>query len=880
MSQTLLQSTRIALAAYLHDLGKFSQRAGIDEKNPRLPMHIQLYCPRTRNVANNPATAYPTHIHAAHTALSFELIEKHFDSILGDECAPFTQGDEDSLVNVASRHHKPETFLDWVVARADRLASGFEREKFEEYNQGGEEEAGPRQYRQARLLSLFEQISDTPSDLASVRCVMPLEPMTPSSIFPKPRNEIFPKTKETGTQEYAKLWQSFSNALEKTNKIAMKNPAVAFDTFDSLWLQHTHCIPSATVAPTRPDVSLYDHSRTTAALAVALWRWHSSWQQDDVPTRTKKISDESAISMQEKKFLLIQGDFTGIQNFIFGGNPRVNKKSADILRGKSFFVTLLCELTAIGILEALELPSVCQVMNAAGKFLIVAPNTEATKTALQNCKQELDDWFVKETLGVASVVISEVEASQADFVVKAEGQGFSALIKRLFQRLESAKLRKFNSAKEKFGSLDVNYPKGSCAVDSRLPAQTHSDLLQGEAVSHLGASMLVLGNWLRRWSDEDLVVVHRSEPFGSHAECLETIFPARLRISFIKRSVIEMISPRLTQVSRIWDYKLPETLETAPWNGFAHRQINAWAPWIVSEDRSMSFEEIAAENIRVGRKKSTSGAAVEEGIEALAVIKGDVDNLGRIFQSRMQEPTFAKMASLSRQLNSFFSGWLPVFCRTHQEFKSTYTLFAGGDDFFLIAPWRTGQALAKKIRDEFCRYSAQSALEPKIHLSIGIATTKPGNPISALGDWAEDALEQAKSYKRGVAYSERSKDAVTIFGQSLGWEELPKLAEIQNTIEALDEKYDLPTAWYYNLLSFMDAAKQSENDPRKGVWKAHLSYSTRRFVERNCGYLSQENQVQVSSTLIETQLNWLRNQQDARFLKIALFNHIYSRRKS
>ena len=40
----------------------------------------------------------------------------------------------DSLINAAAAHHKPDTFLQWVVATADRVASGFEREEFDQYN--------------------------------------------------------------------------------------------------------------------------------------------------------------------------------------------------------------------------------------------------------------------------------------------------------------------------------------------------------------------------------------------------------------------------------------------------------------------------------------------------------------------------------------------------------------------------------------------------------------------------------------------------------------------------------------------------------------------------------------------------------------------------
>jgi len=39
------QSCRVALAAYLRDLGKLTERAGIFGQDPRLDAHLQLYCP-------------------------------------------------------------------------------------------------------------------------------------------------------------------------------------------------------------------------------------------------------------------------------------------------------------------------------------------------------------------------------------------------------------------------------------------------------------------------------------------------------------------------------------------------------------------------------------------------------------------------------------------------------------------------------------------------------------------------------------------------------------------------------------------------------------------------------------------------------------------
>jgi len=118
------QSCRVALAAYLHDLGKFAERAGAFEGDARLDAHLTLYCP----MREAGGSRWFTHRHAAHTALAFDLIEKHLPELLSGDPSPFVgrvlaedPGDTeatDSLINAAAAHHKPETFLQWVVATA------------------------------------------------------------------------------------------------------------------------------------------------------------------------------------------------------------------------------------------------------------------------------------------------------------------------------------------------------------------------------------------------------------------------------------------------------------------------------------------------------------------------------------------------------------------------------------------------------------------------------------------------------------------------------------------------------------------------------------------------------------------------------------------
>lgn len=68
---------------------------------------------------------------------------------------------------------------------------------------------------------------------------------------------------------------------------------------------------------------------------------------------------------------------------------------------------------------------------------------------------------------------------------------------------------------------------------------------------------------------------------------------------------------------------------------------------------------------------------------ALVTLKGDIDNLGALFQSGLAEPTL-RAGLHSRVRSTPFALWLPWYCAhgENRRFRNTYTVFAGGDDFF------------------------------------------------------------------------------------------------------------------------------------------------------------------------------------------------------
>lgn len=253
-----------------------------------------------------------------------------------------------------------------IISTASKIANGEMQEKQHKVN--------------GLMLPLLEKIQlNEIKNNQKQQWSYPLEALNPNSIFP---------TKDKNPPNYQKLYNDFFNELNKIPESHQHNPSLWLDHFDTAWLTFAHSVPS-----NHSGVSLYDHSKVTAALAVALWQWHGD--NLNINSNLKDWNSE--------KFLIIQGDFFGIQDFIFSEGKDTNKNAAKLLRGRSFQVSLFTEIAALKVLDALHLPPTSQIINAAGKFLIVAPNTIAACAALERVKTEINQWFLQHSFGLAGL---------------------------------------------------------------------------------------------------------------------------------------------------------------------------------------------------------------------------------------------------------------------------------------------------------------------------------------------------------------------------------------------------------------------------------------------------------------------------------------------
>lgn len=873
-------SCRVALAGLLHDLGKFAERARLDIPGDRLEGDVHQYCPFHRD------GGWFSHKHAAYTAAAMDHLEHLLPPIKEGDLAPFTswtdRAVDDSMINAAARHHRPETMLQWHIATADRVSSGFDRESFAQYNRQPEDAsaraARPDHYR-ARQLTLFEQVRLSAQEPSELLERYPLRALSPESLFPLPAGNCEPKSRSEAQSEYASLWRAFEGALAEIPESHRHHWHLWLDHFDTAWATFTHCIPAATAFGIRPDISLYDHSKAVAALAVALWRYHHERADDPAQVRNAMAAYSD---WGEAKLLLVQGDLFGIQEFIFGTGGESQRRAAKLLRGRSFYASLLTECAALRVLDALDLPPTSQIINAAGKFLIVAPNTEQTLGALRAVTEQIDGWFLQHSFGQSGIGLASTPATCDDFKAGSGADSpFAALMARLFEQLEAAKFRRFDLCGDGApppvfaGALD-RYAEGPCRLDGRLPAEVQMD---GELwVSRLARDQITAGTQLTRRSR---LLVGQGRLPGSALDV--KIFG--YTVSFVDGE--SRIAPE--ELHRAWDFSLPRAADEPLWSGWARRYINAYVPRFVEvtawdlelHDRSaqsgdvpapgdpMTFEHLAEAARRP--EPRDDGDTRWVGVPALAILKGDVDNLGAIFQRGLDAPSFGRMAALSRQMNAFFAVYLPWLCQ--REFPHTYTVFAGGDDFLLIGPWREEVRLASRLRADFGRYTAGN---PDLHFSAGLYMAKPGLPVRHFAEASEEALERSKAFDNG------RKNAVTCFGETVSWDDFASLERATAKLTELASELGLSTRYVYGLLELVEMNAMLRDGSaglawsQCALWHSAFKYRTYRMLDRNRrldGPARKSALEQLAHEIVEQGI-----QRFGRSYRVALTHHLYSHR--
>lgn len=157
--------------------------------------------------------------------------------------------------------------------------------------------------------------------------------------------------------------------------------AVAADgTVDDRYLDSLLCsletacsfIPSSTYQGEIPDISLYDHSKITAAAASCIWQYLSEQNCTDFRERLFTGAKEF---YEEKAFLLYSMDISGIQKFIY----TISSDGALRSLRAGFYLDALMEHSVDELLSSLCLTRANLIYSGGGHCYLLLPNTKEAK---------------------------------------------------------------------------------------------------------------------------------------------------------------------------------------------------------------------------------------------------------------------------------------------------------------------------------------------------------------------------------------------------------------------------------------------------------------------------------------------------------------------
>ncbi len=473
---------KVYLAALLHDIGKFYQRA--DTGSVKTSKFLKEYCKDESSFCPMFNGIY-SHKHVLWTAQFIDDYSAVFNQLADSDIGSISN--KNNLTNLAACHHlKNEQLSDLgkIVKEADCLSSGMDRDKA---YQDAQDEMGWDSFKKKRMISILQTINKkTESD--EVWQHIPVEAMVLSK-------DYFPKQKFDKEPDYLKLWESFKGEF---NFIQANTYHAFSETLLNLLLKYTSCIPASTID--FPDVSLYDHLKTTAAIAVCLYDWRQEKKKSENP------------------FLLIGADFSGIQPYIY---QIVSKYAAKNLKGRSFYLKLLSDTIVRFLLKELGLYRANIVYNSGGGFYLLAPNTEKVRASLSNAVNKIEKQLF-ETHGTALyVAIDSVELSK-DALLHKNGQSLGNVWGDLFQKRDKKKSSKFSvQMLSNYKSFFEPFMQGGNAKrdsitgeeflpdekinekgDLRLKTTTHDQIKIGEKLRETNLLVVKEGDPLPYWKDK------------------------------------------------------------------------------------------------------------------------------------------------------------------------------------------------------------------------------------------------------------------------------------------------------------------------------------------------------------------------------------------
>lgn len=816
----------LAYAALMHDIGKFVQRTGAaDLEQSIFTSKCQL----------DDTKKYLTYKHVMWTT---EFLYRYSLPI----------EDWDSICEVAGCHHNPYVFnqdnykvyLDYL-READHCSSSWDREQAEDYY-------GKYRANKVPLYSVFSRISldqkkATRDERAPAYRLAPLSPenAVPTHDFPADLKQDYQKLWQEFEREFAAMHQRFLSICEKDPVAFVESHFQQYiNCAQALLEKYTWCIPSNTVEKA-PTNSLYHHSKNTALIASTLYAAAGDGAQKVKVTSLKK------------PFMLISCDLNGIQHYLYDLNPENSRKAAKLLRARSTQVKVIMDLLAAMVIDELDLCWQNIMLNVSGKWFILAPATEENVHKLERIRVEIENDIYSRFLGTLSV---NLDWSTLISIADLGKHHFLDTLTDSILSLEQLKLGKFKACLSHDGKWQSDafvisdqklYASNICQYCHRRPISSPSK----EACPQCEKE-IELGRMLADSESEVFKVFTHPKAnalvrLGEY--CLALASKDELADPFPKTDYFYIQSNN--------NHKNP--LPIRPYAASVPRHHNG---------DPMDFGEITKQTTR--------------GLQALSIIKGDVDDLSLIFQEGLKHLdqsgkevcSITDYTTFSSMVDYFFSHIVP-----HEIGKTypntVYTVYSGGDDFCLVGAWQDIIELGNEMTQRFQKFCAGN---PQLHFSAAITMLHPKAPLRFVIDETEALLKRAKekSEQKNTFYLFETFIPTFLLPEQL--ENAKELNEKLN--DTSDNAKGVTKQLLYRLLGYQqmyENTRQNTLVTRDNLYDALLHYDIRRNImrcDRN-GLVRNEEVVKLFQSYTD-----ISSRANLQYLRIPVCHTLYLNRET
>ncbi|URZ04937.1 type III-A CRISPR-associated protein Cas10/Csm1 [Clostridium felsineum] len=448
----------------------------------------------------------------------------------------------------------------------------------------------------------------------------------------------------------------------------------------------------------------------------------------------------------DSQFILIKGDLSGIQNFIYKAKKSDALKT---LKARSLYLTILQDLCSKYIIRKLKLNITNVLYSGGGNFYIIASKEHIGE--FKKIRKELSELLLNAHNGELYLALTGVEFTLSEF------NNFEEVWKKAGESIGKVKNKKWSEIglkenfKKIFGPIDDGGKlERTCSICNRISHQLDEEKRCPLCKSYI--ELIESARNKKYYIEEETEFDLIKDNYNSVNEVFEALgYNIYFSEDFYARD-------EKTTIYSINDFDNDNS------EGYIFKSIK-----LITD----SLDEIVSSSQILGDNK-------------IGVIKLDVDNLGSLF---INVKNIGQVTGLSRNISMFFEGfveqiiennYIPKECKRYLKTKNwekkITIIYAGGDDTFVVGRYDEIFEFVYILRELF---RAFVDCEDKT-FSAGVGMFNSNFPIIKTAEITEDFLSKGKLTD--------GKDKICFLGEVFTWQQYLELIKLKNLIEEIYEK--------------------------------------------------------------------------------------------